>query len=236
MQNLILAFQFMTRLPMPAIRGGHLADAAVWFPLVGLVVGALVALPLVWVPDPRLAALLALVVWVWVTGGLHLDGLADLADALGAAHRDRERFIAVLADPHVGSFGVMALVLQLIAKFVLLWMLAEAHAAWWTLPLIAAWARLGALIWGQTLPPLKPGLGECFTLRGPIWIAWLWLIILVVLSLVSPVLWAVSPLLLGWWAFLKVKIGGMNGDCLGAGVELTESFGLLLLSIVIRVM
>lgn len=45
--------------------------------------------------DPWLAALLMLVTWVWVTGGLHLDGLDDLADGLGAAHRDPERFLAV---------------------------------------------------------------------------------------------------------------------------------------------
>ena len=217
MQNLILAFQFMTRLPMPAIRGGHLADAAVWFPLVGLVVGALVALPLLLIPDPRLAALLALIVWVWVTGGLHLDGLADLADALGAAHRDRERLLAVLADPHVGSFGVMALGLQLIAKFVLLWLLAEAHAAWWTLPLIAAWARLGALIWSQSLPPLKPGLGAQVAQPARRWVVVVWGLLL---------LWPVALFavlsVLAVWLFLRYRLGGMSGDALGAGIELVE--------------
>jgi len=138
MRGLIAAFQLLTRLPMPAVSGTAPANAAGWFPWVGLVVGALVALPLAWVPDPRLAALLALGLWVWVTGGLHLDGLADLADALGVAHRDRARFVAVLADSHVGSFGVIALILQLLAKFVLLWLLAETAHGWLALPLIAA--------------------------------------------------------------------------------------------------
>lgn len=224
MRGLILALQLMTRLPLPALGGvGDPARAAVWFPLVGLLVGALVALPLLSVADPRLAALLALLLWVWVTGGLHLDGLSDLVDALGAAHRDRERFLAVLADPHVGSFGVMALVVLLLAKFVLLWMLAESGAAAWALPLLAAWARLGAFAWGQALPPLKPGLAAGFAWRGGRWAMVLWgLALLVASAALQPVLlWAPLPLL-GWWWFLRARLGGMSGDCLGAGIELSE--------------
>ena len=73
MRGLIPAFQLLTGLPMPGLPdGGVPAQAAGWFPLVGLVVGGLVALPLLFVPDPRLAALLALLLWVWVTGGLQI--------------------------------------------------------------------------------------------------------------------------------------------------------------------
>src|SRR3546814_8709594 len=57
---------------------------------------------------------------VGITGALHLDGLSDLADARGAAHGDRDKLLTVLADPHVGSFGVTVIVLQLLAKAVLL--------------------------------------------------------------------------------------------------------------------
>ncbi len=233
MRGLILAFQLLTRLPMPVLRdGGASAQAAGWFPLVGLVVGVLVALPLIFVPDPRLAALLALIVWVWVTGGLHLDGLSDLVDALGAAHQDRERFLAVLADPHVGSFGVMALVLQLLAKFVLLWLLAEAEAGWLALllimALVAAWARLGALVWGQTLPSLKPGLGARFAWPGGRWISLIWLLTVAGASAVfAPALLLAPLLLLAWWGFLRWRLGGMSGDCLGAGIEGVESLLLL---------
>ncbi|TSA20683.1 MAG: adenosylcobinamide-GDP ribazoletransferase [Betaproteobacteria bacterium] len=229
MRELIFAFQFMTRLPMPRVAGFtplRQARAAGWFPVVGLVVGALVAVPLLLVPDPRLAALLALVVWVGVTGGLHLDGLADLADALGATHSaaqgDRERFLAVLADPHIGSFGVIAVLLQLLAKFVLLWLLAETPAAWWTVPVIAAWARFGALFWGRFLPPLKAsGLGVAW--RGGRRVTLVWGVTLLALcAVVSPVL-LIAPLgVVAWWAFLRVRVGGMTGDCLGAGIELIE--------------
>lgn len=225
MRELILALQFMTRLPLPNVSGLtplHQARAAGWFPLVGALVGALVAVPLMLVADPRLAALLALLVWVWVTGGLHLDGLADLADALGAAHGDRERFLAVLADPHIGSFGVITLVLHLLVKFVVLWLLAETQMAVWTLPLIAAWARLGALGWGQFLPPLRSsGMGVSW--RAARGVSGLWLVLLSGLSLIfAPQVLMAPVLLLLWWGYLRWRVGGMTGDCLGAGIELVE--------------
>lgn len=239
MRSLILAFQLLTRLPMPALRevgAGSQSQAAGWFPLVGLVVGALVALPLIWVPDPRLAALLALLVWVWVTGGLHLDGLSDLADALGAAHQNRERFLAVLADPHVGSFGVMALGLQLLAKFILLWLLAESQAGWLVLSLIVAWARLGALVWGQTLPSLKPGMGARFAWPSGRWVSLIWLLVLLAASaLWVPVLMLAPMALFAWWLFLRGRLGGMSGDCLGAGIELVELVLLLEMATILSV-
>lgn len=235
MRGFLLALQFLTRLPVPsavAYTPEALARSAVWFPLVGLVVGVTVA-GAGWLGTrihPWLGALLALIAWAWVTGGLHLDGLADLADALAAAHRDRGRFLEVLADPHLGAFGVMALVLQLMAKLVLLMLLLAATPGAWCLVLVPAWARLGALWWSQTLAPLKPGLGERFAWRAGRWGVWPWLAALAALSLaLAPVLLFAPLLLLAWRTFLSVRLGGVTGDCLGAGIELTESVALLLL-------
>src|SRR3546814_15326329 len=101
-----------------------------WFPAVGLIVGALVA-GAGWAGariDPWTGALAALILWVAVTGALHPDGLGDIADGSGAAHKDRERLLAVLGDPHAGSFAVVALALQLIAKLVLLHALIDREA------------------------------------------------------------------------------------------------------------
>ncbi len=236
MRGFFLALQFLTRLPVPAVRdfqADDLARSAAWFPLVGLLLGGLLALPGLAVRpfDPWLAALLVLLAWVWLTGGLHLDGLADTFDALGAAHRDRERFLQVLADPHVGSFGVIALVLQLAAKLVLLGIAFGHGMSPFALLLIPAWARLGALWWSQSLPPLKPGLGERYKWRAGRWLPAAWLALLLVASLPFTGLW-LAPLVLWFWQrFLLVKVGGMTGDCLGAGVEVSE--GLLLLAVVL---
>lgn len=240
MRGLILAIQFLTRLPTPLVRDfqpNELARAAVWFPLVGLLVGGLVA-SATWLGaqlDPWLGALLGLLVWVWVTGALHLDGLCDLADALGAAHGDRSRLLGVLADPHVGAFGVVALIVQLLAKLVLLMLLAKL-ALFWPLLLVPAWARFGTLIWAR-LPSIKPGLGaslgaperERFAWYSPTWTMAFWLAVLLPASLLYPALLAAPVLILAWRAFLLRRLGGMTGDALGAGVEWLESALLLAL-------
>jgi adenosylcobinamide-GDP ribazoletransferase len=241
-RGLILAVQFLTRLPTPQVRdfqSADLARAAVWFPLVGLLVGALVVSAL-WLGarvDPWLGALLALLVWVWVTGALHLDGLCDLADALGAAHGDRSRLLKVLEDPHVGAFGVVALGLQLLSKLVLL-MLAAKFALYWPVILVPAWARLGTLVWAR-LPALKSGLGaslnpaerERFAWQTPGWTVVLWGALLLPATLVFPGLLAAPLLILAWRAFLLRRLGGMTGDALGAGVEWLESGLMLVLAL-----
>ena len=227
MRGLILALQFLTRLPLPAVTvpDNALARAAPWFPAAGVVVGLVVAGSALLGAriDPWFAALLALIAWVWITGGLHLDGLADLADALGAAHRDREKFLAVLKDPHVGSFGIIAVALQVASKLVLL-MLVIRSGQYLALVMIPAWARLGAVAWSRWLPSLTQGLGQACGGGGRGTLVLLWAVALgFAAGLVVPVLLGAPLVLLVWWCFLHQRVGGMNGDCLGAGIEVSES-------------
>lgn len=231
MRSLILAIQFLTRLPVPAVVDFQTEEqvrSVAWFPLVGVLVGGVVAAS-VWLGalfDPWLGALLGLAAWVGVTGALHLDGLADLADALGASHGKPERLLGVLADPHVGVFGVVVLVMQLAAKLVLL-MLAARLELFWLLMLVPAWARLGVLWWSR-LPSIKPGLGERFAWQAAAWIPWGWLVVLGSASLSCPILLVAPLAILAWHGFLAVRLGGMTGDALGAGVEVVESLLLLI--------
>jgi adenosylcobinamide-GDP ribazoletransferase len=176
-----------------------------------------------------LAAALVLLAWVAVTGALHLDGLADLTDALAASHRDPQRFLTVLADPHIGTFGVVSVVLTLLLKFAALAQLAP--SALGAVVLVPAWGRLGPLLWARWLPALKPGRGADFArrLRGGWIIVWVLLLSGASLS-VAPVLciaMAVIPAFGGW---LRWRVGGVNGDCLGAGVEVTETLLVLALA------
>lgn len=230
MRSLILAIQFLTRLPVPAVvdfRPEDQVRSVVWFPLVGLLVGGMVAAATLLgsLLDPWLGALLGLAAWVGVTGALHLDGLADLADALGASHAKPDRLLEVLADPHVGVFGVVVLVMQLAAKLVLL-MLAARHELFWLVLLAPAWARLGVLWWSR-LPSIKPGLGERFAWRAAAWMSWGWLAVLGGASLACPTLLVAPLAILAWHGFLAARLGGMTGDALGAGVEVVESLLLL---------
>lgn len=234
MKGFIIALQFLTRLPTPAIvvDDAAFARSMRWFPAVGLVIGALVAVA-AWVGaivSPWVGALVALIVWVCVTGALHLDGLSDLADASGAAHKDRERLLAILADPHVGSFGVVAIVLQLLSKLVLLHMLVEAHA-FVPLILVPFAARIGPLVWTWWLMPLHQGLAARFrSATGPIELM-VWAAVLVAASWFYPAL-LITPLLVLWWGWqVRRVIGGISGDGHGAGIELIETALLLTLAV-----
>lgn len=227
MRGLILALQLLTRLPTPQLKSfepAWLAESARWFAAVGLLLGSLIygAALQAGRYDPWAGALAAVVLWVALTGALHLDGLADLADALGAAHRSRERFLEVLKDPHVGSFGVVVLVLALAAKLVLLMLLLK-HGRLMALLLIPAWARLCAVGWSLTLPSLAPGSGAAFAQRSDWPALMLNLAVLAALSAwLAPTLLTAPLAGLAWWVYLKRRLGGMTGDCLGAGVELCE--------------
>src|SRR2546422_5138731 len=122
LRGLRLAAQFFTRLPVPKV-GDYspleLSRSAAWLPLIGAAVGLVVALVVLACSyrSALVAAAAGILAWVWLTGALHLDGLADLVDALAASHRDPQRFLTVLADPHLGAFGAVSVVLVLMLKF-----------------------------------------------------------------------------------------------------------------------
>jgi len=104
----------------------------------------------------------------------------------------------------------------------------------WALLLIPAWARLGALYWMHTLPPLADGLGAkyCCQIDNISLFIWIGLLTILTVALVSPFfIAAVCAIILGWRGFLRHRVGGMSGDCLGAGIELCEC-GLLLALVV----
>jgi len=158
LRHLLLALQFFTRIPLPqgvarrvgfspAMQRAGLA----YFPLVGMVVGAVGAGTfyglLRGLPDagasPWVAAVLSTIVTVMLTGAFHEDGLADLADGLGG-HVSRERALEIMKDSRIGSYGAIALVLALLLKAGLLAALAQAGAAnaAWTLFAAHAFSRL----------------------------------------------------------------------------------------------
>jgi len=229
----MLALQFMTRLPLPAVAATSrdFGMAIRWCPMVGVIVGGAVA-GAGWLGalrDPALGALMALLAWVGITGALHLDGLGDIADAAGAVHANPDRLRAVLADPHIGSFGVSAIVLQMLSKLVLLGLAVRAQA-FVSLGLIAMLGRIGPLAWARFLPPLHEGIGTLFrkgaTLRALV--AWLtgWSVLA---AAIEPSLLFALPALPLWTLWLRARIGGISGDGHGAGIELVETAALVVL-------
>jgi len=172
LRHFLLAIQFFTRIPVT----GRLADwvgfspamlraSAAHFPGVGVVVGALVAgmtLVLLHVLPhspftPLLAAVLGTVLSVLVTGGFHEDGLADVADGLGGSS-DRERALVIMKDSRVGAFGVLAVVLALLAKVSVLALIGFASPRWMLLGLFAA--HVVSRTWPLLLIRLMPHVGD----------------------------------------------------------------------------
>ena len=228
MKRLVIAFGFLTRLPMPSVAGSidgtAFAEAIRFYPLVGLAIGALVA-GAGWagsLVDPWVGACAALLAWIAITGALHLDGLADLVDGLGAAHGDRTRLLAVMADPHIGSFGVVAIVGQMLAKLVLLHALGM--VGWWSLLCVPGVARIGPMVWARYLPPIRPGgLGAAVAgaVRARDLLGWGALVALA--ALFDPALVAGPVAILGMTFWFGRTLGGINGDAHGAGIELVET-------------
>ena len=117
--GMLLALQFLTRLPIPVACPWTPATRR-WairaYPLVGLMVGALLACVALllgqWQTPSPIAALVLLSLWVAISGGLHLDGVMDLADALGS-NQPLERRWEIMKDPQIGSFGMLALLFLL---------------------------------------------------------------------------------------------------------------------------
>src|SRR3984885_1589840 len=120
MRSLVSAIQFLTIIRLPATdRPTPPGQAAAWFPLVGAALGALggaVYIGAGKVLPASLAALMTVALWAAISGVLHEDGLADVADALRAG-RTPERMLAILKDSRIGTFGAVAVVLSILARW-----------------------------------------------------------------------------------------------------------------------
>src|SRR6266852_2413270 len=124
LRDLLSAFQFMTRLPLPSVSSEPkpLSRTAKFFPVVGLVIGlgaAALQRVLSGHVSRSILAITILTYLVLITGALHEDGLADAADGFGGGWT-RDRILLIMRDSRVGVFGVIALTVSLLARYVLL--------------------------------------------------------------------------------------------------------------------
>lgn len=228
-QELILAFSFLTIIPMPmlAYQPGLLGRAGRWFPLVGLVIGGALTLAhwsLSLIFPPLLTAALVITLWAALTGGLHLDGLADCCDGLLAA-TSRERRLEIMRDPRTGAFAVIGLVLFLLLKVTALSIMPTATPALLLTPVWARWL----LLWAARQPLARPGgLGADFA-AGLTGLTLVWglllplVLLLLSLTIQAFVAVAVAIGVTGWlMRAARLRLGGVTGDVYGLVVELSE--------------
>lgn len=233
-KGIILAFQFLTRIPMPfsiEFNDKNIRSALNFFGLVGFVLGLIYYCFYSFLGgiDKLVASILVLTMMVVLTGGLHLDGLSDMFDGF-LSGRDKDKILKIMKDSRIGAFGVISIVILLLFKFVFIYKLVDAIS----LIFITINARLCVyilILFGKS--PLNNGLGLAFQKnisKKTIFISTIiYSIIIYFLNDINFyvfILTLISPLLL-----LNVsnkKIGGVNGDINGACVEISEVFGLIL--------
>lgn len=163
MKGLITALRTLTLFPIPGRESDNLSSSLPWFPIVGLILGLILyAIGAIWIhliagDWPEAGAAILLVAQVVLTRGLHLDGLADWADALGG-HREKEPRLSIMKDPHVGAFGILALTMAVLLKWVAFTRLLSAGSLLWLFPvLMTSRSMIVELI--TTLPYARTGEG-----------------------------------------------------------------------------
>jgi adenosylcobinamide-GDP ribazoletransferase len=245
MKAFLLALQFLTCLPLSLKAAPDQVDwgrSALAYPVIGLLIGLLLAglQHLIGHADPLLQAALLTATWALITGGLHLDGLADSADAWVGGHGDRERTLAIMKDPRCGPAAVSTLTLTLLLKFAALAALAKAGAwAWPALLLAPVLGRSALVVLLLTTAYVRPGgMGSAISSHLPRAAAALVLLLAAAGALfVGPagalaLAVAVAAWLILRWMMMR-RLGGITGDTLGAAVELTEAAVLVALALVL---
>lgn len=242
-RTFLAALQFLTTLPVPtAFTSDEIGRSLPWFPFVGLALGGLVAIVdlaawkagLPW----AVRAVVAVAMFAVLSGGLHLDGLADTADGFFSS-RTPDRILEIMRDSRIGTMGVLALTLILGLKAAAIAELTPGSArlgAFLLAPVFGRALQVAGLTW---MPYARPegGLASVFLPHRSICIG--------IISCAVPVMFAghmlgwtfvlglvaAVSLLVAWWArACRNTIGGMTGDTLGALSELGEALVLVVIA------
>lgn len=245
MHQLLIALQFLTRLPVKSqgeCSDEQVAMSVLYYPLVGLIIGLLL-----WLiayafsgTTGMLSAVMVLTVWVFITGGLHLDGLADSADAWAGGYGNKQRSLEIMKDPAAGPLAVVVLILLLLIKFSALVILIE-NDHLWSLLVSPVMGRISVIVLFVTTPYVRQqGLGSSIAeYLNHIYAYTVLLVTLVVgmffipLSLLTLLTSSCFIVLIFLRHMMIKRLGGMTGDTIGASLEIIEAVSLFVMVIVL---
>ena len=245
MHPFLIALQFLTRLPIRT-QGEwdekKIAKSVLYYPLVGGMIGALLWFSGNILSDfsPMLVAAVLLLLWVLISGGLHLDGLADSADAWAGGYGDKQRSLDIMKDPAAGPFAVVVLVLLLLLKFSALSVLVE-NKQFYLLMMAPVFGRLSVVVLFLTTTYVREnGLGDAmakylnrrhsYVVMALTTVCCLWLFSITTTMLV------IASAFISLYALrylMMQRLGGMTGDTIGASLEITETISIFVLALVI---
>jgi adenosylcobinamide-GDP ribazoletransferase len=231
--QLLLAFQFLTRIPISGIPRERqaLASASKFFPVVGLAIGLVAAAiyrGLARVMQPPVLTLALMIYFVMVTGALHEDGLADAADGFGGGWT-KEKVLTIMRDSRIGTYGAIAVTLSLLSRFVLISNTSPTRLTGFLVAsnVLSRWTALPLSFW---LPYAREdqGLGRAVAGRLPL-SSLLWGTGLALLGVAASLgMGCLVPLLIALFVtgtsglYFKRRIQGVTGDCFGATNQITE--------------
>ncbi|RZG76747.1 adenosylcobinamide-GDP ribazoletransferase [Acinetobacter sp. WCHAc060025] len=237
MTPFLIALQFLTTFPiqlkaMPSPQQN--AQSLLFYPIIGLLIGLILfatvyflsTLPII------LLSTLILVLWIWLTGGLHLDGLADTADAWVGGFGDKERTLSIMKDPACGPIGVLSLIILCLIKWSALYVLLE-KKFYLALILFPILGRLAPLFLFLTTEYVRAkGLGSSIAQYIPK--TWAMIVFALTLLATGYFVWtglATAIIFILTLIYLRHKfvqrIDGITGDTVGASIEIVEAVSLL---------
>lgn len=235
MKHLILAITFLTRIYIPnkqTYGDSDFAKSVNFYPFVGVIIGGLlVGLSIVlnyFAINPDISAFLVLFFYITLSGGLHLDGLADVCDGLFSG-RPREKILDIMKDSRVGTFGVIGLILYFLGMWITL-----KEADWQMLFLFPVIGRSGIVVTaGISKYAKEKGLGksivEATNLRHVAYAILFTVLVSMILKLNL-----VIPVLITFFVVvfltkrISVVLNGITGDVMGMMVEVSQCIFLMM--------
>jgi adenosylcobinamide-GDP ribazoletransferase len=231
MRGFIIGLQFLTQLPIRTERAeaNDIADSYYFYPVIGFLVGAgavLVRRILMTLFPTSFSIAIVLAFLIWISGGLHEDGLADVADGMGGGWTRDER-LAIMKDSRIGAFGASMLVLVLLAKYAALTSMTPARldASIVTAQILGRWAFLPM---GHFNRHAREGLGSAF-MKGLTAKA---VVVGTVISASAAMLLCriqgalalgmAVAIIIAASLYFRRRLGGITGDCFGATFQFVE--------------
>jgi adenosylcobinamide-GDP ribazoletransferase len=234
-QDALTAFRTLTIIPIPGKDTENFSRSLCFFPLVGALLGFVVVLlyhgaGAIGFKYPFILALLSMALVTWLTGGLHIDGLGDVADAFGGG-KTKEHILQILKDPHMGSFGVCAIVFDILIKawcwqfylergnpWFIFWSFVFSRAMQGVAIAFIPNARVGSIAapFGQGGKFARVSVILAYLVTG---LAAVWLLSPHA-ALVCALCSLAATLVFGFYCWRKLQ--GITGDCVGATNEIAE--------------
>ena len=231
MYGFIVGLQFLTQLPIRTAKSDsrHMADSYYFYPVIGLLIGisAVLLRRLLMILFPSsfsIAVVLAFL--VWISGGLHEDGLADTADAIGGGWTRDDR-LRIMKDSRIGAFGASILILALLSKYAALTSMnaARLDASIITAQMLGRWAFLPMGYFNRYAheglgSEFMKGLSSKAVIAGTLFSTVAAILLCRIQGLIALAITIAIMILAS--LFFRRRLGGVTGDCFGATFQFVE--------------